>query len=154
MKAVSISLQAQIQGSWTQSGLLYLFQLWLIPRKMFLIFKSDYFLSCFAGMKAQALQVKLFKYSFCLSYRAAYTPTVALPTSDVAMFFSSLRLKPRPSFQKGDVQDTSREEWLTPQWKTGLVTCTKSGKRLISFLPQIHKETNLTLSDCNKKLLL
>lgn len=114
-----------------------------------LFFKSDYFLSCFAGMKAQASQVQLFKYSFCLSYRAAYTPTAALPTSDVAMFFSSLGLKPHPSFQKGNVQDTSREERLAPQWKTGLVTH-KSGKRLIFLFifscESIKKPTSLCAS--------
>lgn len=149
MKAVSISLHAQIQGSWTQSGLLYSFWLWLVPRKSFFFFFI--FQVCLLSLlfcrnespslTGSTLQVFiLFIIQGCLySYRA-------LPTSDVAIFFSSLGLKPHPSFQKEDVQDTSREERFAPQWKTALVIH-KSGKRLISlflfFCESIKKPTSL-----------
>lgn len=72
----------------------------------FSILKTDHLFSHFAGMNDQALRVKL-KFSFCLSYRAAYAPIAALLASEMVTSFLSVGLKAHAS-----CQNTSREEQL------------------------------------------
>ena len=76
------------------------------PEISFSILKTDHLFSHFAGMNDQALRVKL-KFSFCLSYRAAYAPIAALLASEMVTSFLSVGLKAHAS-----CQNTSREEQL------------------------------------------
>lgn len=104
----------------------------------FLFFKSAYFLSCFAGMKAQASQVQLFKYSFCLSYRAAYTPTELCQPQMWRYFFPAWASNPIPPFRRKMSRILAGKKDLLPSGRQPLLYTSQEKGSFLYFFSSVN----------------